>query len=189
MLDKTLRNAGTGLLASATSAVIAIGLLTGSVAPSIAAGGGDNATVPTCKKGKIWDKKSKKCVKIKESFLLDDDNLYEAARDLAYHKRYEEALDVLKLAKNQGDPRILNYRGYATRKLGRVEEGLTYYTAALKADPDYTLVREYMGEAFLQLNQVDKAREQLAEIEKRCGTGCREYALLADQIDGYLATK
>ena len=184
MLATHLGKAGSGLLASS---IVAVGLLAGSVTVANAAGGGSSATVPTCKKGKVWDKQKKKCIKIKKSSHLDDDNLYEAARDLAYNRRYEEALDVLKLARNQDDPRILNYIGYSTRKLGRVEEGLTYYAAALKADPDYTLVREYMGEAFLQLNKVDKAREQLAEIEKRCGTGCREYALLSEQIDKHLA--
>ncbi len=45
---------------------------------------------------------------------------------------------------------------------------------------------EYMGEAFLQLGQVDKAREQLTAIERRCGVDCREYALLDAEIKRYL---
>ena len=151
-------------------------------------GGSSTTTVtPTCKKGKVWDKSKRKCVEAEESSQLDDDNLFEAARDLAYNKRYEEAIHVLKLAENQDDPRILNYLGYSHRKLGMVEKGLTYYSAALKEDPDYTLVMEYMGEAFLQLNQVDKAREQLAEIEKRCGKDCREYTMLETEINRHLA--
>ncbi len=135
----------------------------------------------------VWDKRRKKCVRVKKSSQLDDENIYEAARDLAYHRRYEEALDLLDLAENGDDPRILNIRGYATRKLGRIREGLTYYSAALKADPDYTLVREYMGEAFLQLGQVDKALEQLTEIEKRCGSDCHDYAMLDKRIKAHLA--
>lgn len=153
--------------------------------PVYSADGGSTVSTPTCKRGKVWDKRKKKCVRARKSSGLSDDNLFEAARDLAYHRRYGEAIVVLKLAGNQNDPRILNYLGYSNRKLGRVEAGLTYYRTALKADPDYTLVREYMGEAFLQLGQVDKAREQLAEIEKRCGTDCREYAMLKGQIEGY----
>ena len=153
-----------------------------------AGSGSSNTTVtPTCKKGLAWDKKKRKCVKVEQSGQLDDNNLFEAARDLAYNKRYDEAINLLNLAQNQDDPRILNFLGYSHRKLGMVEKGLTYYTAALKEDPDYTLVMEYMGEAFLQLGQVDKAREQLAEIEKRCGTDCREYAMLQTEIDKYLA--
>ena len=154
---------------------------------ALAAGSGTTTTTtPTCKKGKVWDKQKKKCVVAEQSGQLDDDNIYEAARDLAYNKRYEEAINVLNLAENKSDPRILNYLGYSHRKLGQVEKGLTYYTAALKEDPDYTLVMEYMGEAFLQLGQVDKAREQLAEIEKRCGKDCREYTMLETEIDRYV---
>ncbi len=169
-------------LAAATFAAFAFA----TAAPAHAAADGGSSTVPTCKKGKIWDKKTKKCVKAKKSSGLSDDNLYEAARDLAYNRRYEEAIVVLRLASDQQNPRILNYLGYSNRKLGNVEAGLAYYTAALKADPDYTLVREYMGEAFLELGKVDEAKEQLAEIEKRCGRGCREYAMLDERISDYL---
>ena len=90
---------------------------------------------------------------------------------------------VLSLAANQDDPRILNYKGYSTRKLGDVEGGLVFYQAALRIDPNYNLAREYMGEAYLQLGQIDKAREQLSEIGSRCGTDCREYAMLKKEID------
>ena len=56
---------------------------------------------------------------------------------------------------------------------------------ALRQDPNYTQVREYMGEAYLQQGNVEAAREQLSEIERRCGKGCREYTLLAEQIATY----
>lgn len=173
------------LVASAMAGVVGLSLV--ATIPSFAAGGGSNTTVVTCKRNLVWDKDKKKCVKAKKSSGLDDDNLFEAARDLAYHNRYDEAIAVLKLAENQDDPRILNYLGYSTRKLGRIEEGLVYYRAALKADPDYTLVREYMGEAFLQLGQVDKAMAQLAEIKRICGVDCHEYTMLSDAIADHQA--
>lgn len=165
----------------AASIVFGGASLTGPVFAAGDSGGGSTNTTVTCINGKVWDRNKKKCVLPKKS-SLDDDNLYEAARDLAYHRRYEEAISVLELAENQNDPRILNYLGYSNRKLGRVEKGLTYYAAALREDPDYTLVMEYMGEAFLQLGKVDKALELLTEIEKRCGTGCREYTMLETEI-------
>ncbi len=43
-----------------------------------------------------------------------------------------------------------------------------------------------MGEAYLQQGDVEAAKEQLTEIEKRCGKGCEEYAELARQIDAYV---
>ncbi|MEM9676639.1 MAG: tetratricopeptide repeat protein [Pseudomonadota bacterium] len=153
--------------------------------PTLAAGGGDSTTVttPKCKKGFAWDRRAKKCKAAKKSSNLSDEDLFQTARELAFERRYDEALTMLDLAADQSAPRILNYRGFATRKLGRVEEALTYYQAALAIDPNYTLVREYMGEAYLQLGQIDKARAQLKEIAMRCGTECREYALLEAEIE------
>lgn len=170
-------------------AAMAALLLSGAIAgPSFAAGdgGGSNDTVTQCKQGEVWDKEQKKCVVPKQG-MIDDDSIYEAGRDLAMAERYGEAIAVLSLAADKSDPRILNYLGYSHRKQGRVLVGLGYYQEALLADPDYTLVREYLGEAYLQLGDVDAARGQLAEIEKRCGTGCAEHAELARQIEAFAA--
>jgi tetratricopeptide (TPR) repeat protein len=162
------------------AALIASPLL---VASAFSAGsdGGGSGNTNQCKNGKVWDKKQQKCVAPKES-KLDDDSIYEAGRDLAMAGRYGEAITVLGLAADKTDPRILNYLGYSHRKSGRIQVGLGYYQEALRIDPDYTLVREYLGEAYLQLGDVASARQQLTEIEKRCGTGCREYTMLSDQL-------
>lgn len=149
-----------------------------------AGGGGGSDTTQTCTGGKVWDKKLQKCVNPKRG-ELDDDSIYEAGRDLALVGRYGEAIEVLGLAADKTDPRILNYLGYAHRKAGRIAVGLGYYQEALRLDPDFTLAREYLGEAFLTIGDLASARNQLDEIEKRCGKGCREYALLADQIAAY----
>src|SRR3546814_4730696 len=78
---------------------------------------------------------------------------------------------------------LLNYRGYATRKLGRTEEGIGYYKQAVALDPNYTLAREYLGEAYVTQGKLDLARVQLAEIEKRCGTTCEPYEDLAERSE------
>jgi tetratricopeptide (TPR) repeat protein len=156
-----------------------------STIPAYTAGSGGDS-VPECKKGEVYDKASKKCVKQSSDGSIDDDSLYSTGRQLALGGRYEEAITVLSLVADKDDPRILNYLGYSHRKLGRVLVGLGYYQEALRVDPDYTLVREYLGEAHLQLGDVTAARGQLTEIEKRCGTACDEYATLAAQIDAYV---
>jgi hypothetical protein len=55
-------------------------------------------------------------------------------------------LDILQ---NPDTPRALNYRGYATRKLGRTDEGISYYLKSVALDPAYPQVREYLGEAYV----------------------------------------
>jgi tetratricopeptide (TPR) repeat protein len=167
------------------SAALVLPLL---AAPALTAGGGGGGDVPsgtTCPKGKVYNKKTKKCVDAQRG-AVDDDSLYAAGRHLAEQGRYGEAITILSLAADKTDPRILNYLGYSHRKAGRVTVGLGYYQEALRHNPDYTLVREYMGEAYLQQGNVQAAKEQLSEIEKRCGKGCEEYAELAKQIDDYL---
>ena len=170
-----------------TAAAIA---LTFSVAPdpfhAAHAAGGGPSTTPECSKGRVWSRTKKMCVKRKSSSLTDDE-LFGNARTFAYAGRYRDALDVLGMMAGQDEPRVLNYRGYATRKLGDVEGGLQFYRAALRADPDYTLAREYMGEAFLTLGRVDEAKAQLAEIGRRCGAKCREYGLLQREIEAHEA--
>ena len=148
-------------------------------------GGGNNPPITKCKRGLVWDMRRKRCV-AQQRGMLDDESIYEAGRGLAAAKRYGEAIAVLSLAADKTDPRILNYLGYSHRKQGRVLVGLGYYQEALRNNPDYTLVREYMGEAHLQLGDVASAKEQLSEIEKRCGKGCSEYTELAGQIDAYV---
>ena len=162
------------------AALIASPLLVSS-AFSAGSDGGGSSNTNQCKKGKVWDKKQQKCVVPKHG-MLDDDSIYQAGRDLAMAGRYGEAITVLGMAADKTDPRILNYLGYSHRKSGRIQVGLGYYQEALRIDPDYTLVREYLGEAYLQLGDVASARKQLSEIEKRCGTGCREYTMLSDQL-------
>ncbi len=150
------------------------------------AGGGGSAGVPiTCSDGWVYDKDKGVCVK-QQSGVLPDGALSEYAYALAQEGRYQEALDVLALMEDPNTPEALNYKGYATRKLGRIDEGIGYYLEAVKLDADYTLVREYLGEAYIQLGRVDLARDQLAEIEKRCGTGCEPYVELSEAINAAL---
>ena len=101
---------------------------------------------------------------------------------LAQDGRYGDALAALDLMQNPNTAEAMNYRGYATRKLGRVDEGIGYYLKAVSLDPSYTLVREYLGEAYVIKGDLESAREQLAEIEKRCGTTCEPYEDLAQAI-------
>ncbi|WAX97504.1 hypothetical protein N7E70_011895 [Aminobacter sp. NyZ550] len=148
-------------------------------------GSGGGSDPVKCRTGLVYNKKTKKCEPPKAG-MIDDDSLYLAGRALAMDGRYDDAIKVLTLAHDKTDARILNYLGYSHRKAGRILVGLGYYQEAILNDPDYLPVREYMGEAHLTLGDVAGARLQLSEIEKRCGTGCREYGLLREQIDGYL---
>jgi tetratricopeptide (TPR) repeat protein len=113
---------------------------------------------------------------------LSNDEIYNSAYWLAHAGRYSEALSVLAPARDTSDTRLLTEIGFVTRKLGDVDGALPYYRRALAIDPDNTLTREYMGEAFVSKGDLASARAQLGEIEARCGTRCVNYAMLAGAI-------
>jgi len=127
-------------------------------------------TTVECEDGQIWDEKTEKCVVPKDAHL-DDDKIYNTARELAYDGQYEFAISVLYLAENRNDPRILNYLGFANRKAGRVEVGMGYYRQAIQIDPDYILARSYMGQSLVNQGKIKEARLQLKEIQARGGRG------------------
>jgi tetratricopeptide (TPR) repeat protein len=163
--------------------IIALGfaLLVSLADAAWADGGGRDDSTPTCPRGQVWDSRTQRCVQA-QSGVLPDKELADNAYALAKADRFDEALAVLDLLQDRETPQALNYRGYATRKLGRVDEGIGYYLKAVALDPRYAQVREYLGEAYVIKGDVEKAREQLQAIEAICGTGCEEYEDLSKAI-------
>ncbi len=141
-------------------------------------GGNNNSDSTTCGKGEVWDSRSQKCVKA-ENGVLPDKALTDYAFVLAKAGRFQEALAVLDLLRDPDTAVALNYRGYATRRLGRVDEGIGYYLKSVALDPHYAQVREYLGEAYLIKGDVPRAEAQLRAIKQICGTICDEYEHLA----------
>ncbi|MBV1863123.1 MAG: tetratricopeptide repeat protein [Rhodobacteraceae bacterium] len=171
-----------------TAGFIAAGIATA----SFAAGGGDGAapkqtkTTKECKKGKVWDKKKKKCINAKHG-MFSDDFIYENARELAYNDQFEHAIKLLNLAANPLDPRILNYLGFTNRKAGRTALAMKYYRQALTINPDYILARSYMGQALVLEGDIDGAWAQLAEIADRGGKESWSYVALKRSIAGKIS--
>ena len=137
-----------------------------------------------CKRGYVWSKKLKKCIR-RTSEVLTDDDFYAQAWVHAKTGEHQTALDLLWRIKNQKQAKVLNYIGYNTRKLGRVEEGIGYYHKALAVNPNYNKAREYLGEGYLQTGNLAKAKAELSEIETRCGRDCNEYQKLAKAISDF----
>jgi tetratricopeptide (TPR) repeat protein len=148
---------------------------------------GDNNTnskTPDCPTGQVYDSATKQCVPEKTSSLSDQDKT-NYAYHLAKKGEYQAALNLLDTLKNGNTAEAWNYRGYATRKLGRTDEGIGYYQRSLALDPTYAKVREYLGEAWMIKGRPDLAREQLKTIASLCGTGCEEYRDLNAAINGH----
>ena len=92
-------------------------------------------------------------------------------------KLYAQAFKKLEKAykTDKKNPDILNYMGFTTRKVGDFEQAEKFYLEGLKIKPNHNGINEYLGELYVQTNQIDKANERLAVL-KNCK--CDEYSEL-----------
>jgi Tfp pilus assembly protein PilF len=127
-------------------------------------------TSEKCKDAEVWDKEKKECVEAEKSAMTDD-QLYDAVRELAYDGQYERSLKVVAAMSDQNDDRVWTYKGFNTRKMGDMNQGMAYYQKALEVNPNNILVRSYMGQALVEQGKIKDARIQLAAIKDAGGEG------------------
>lgn len=98
---------------------------------------------------------------------------------------YRAAIITLNRLHRPDDANVLNLLGYSHRKLGLVDVGMRYYLAALERNPEHKGVHEYLGEAYLQKDDLAKAEMMLNKLGKICGTDCEPYKQLSEAIAEY----
>ena len=105
-------------------------------------------------------------------------------RDLVAKKNFTAALAALKIADkdfpNNAD--INNLLGYTARNLKQYANAATYYTKALKIDPNHLGALEYQGELFMLTKKSAQAKKNLAKLKSLCGLTCEEYLDLKKAI-------
>ena len=113
-------------------------------------------------------------------------DLYKQAKELVDAKQYAQAIPLLqKSIQQKGEyADALNLLGYSNRKLGDMSKAMTYYTKALNKEPKHLGANEYMGELYLEMNNLPKAEERLVVLKGACGD-CEEYEDLDGQIKDY----
>ena len=80
---------------------------------------------------------------------------------------------------------IENYLGYAYRQSGQLPLAFTHYQRALQLDPRHRGAHEYIGEAYLMANNLTKAEEHLAALQRICLIPCEEYDDLKKAVAEY----
>jgi len=99
-------------------------------------------------------------------------------------KKYDAALAELKvLAVKYQTPDVYSLLGHALWKTGDWRQGMTYYDKALAIDPSHKGALEYQGELFVELGQIDLAKQNLAKLKAACWLGCDEVDELKAAID------
>jgi tetratricopeptide (TPR) repeat protein len=91
------------------------------------------------------------------------------------------------LATNPQNADYHNLYAYSLRKSTNPDMDIVFshYDEALRLNPKHRGAHEYMGEAYLLVNKLPKAKEQLAALDKLCLFRCEEYSDLKKAIASY----
>ena len=119
------------------------------------------------------------------------DPVMQQAREAASRKDFAAAAALLRdaLAKAPANPDYHNLYAYSVRKGPQPNMDLVFkhYNEALRLAPKHRGAHEYIGEAYLMLGDVPKAREHLTQLDRLCFFGCAEYSSLKKAIREYEA--
>ncbi len=110
---------------------------------------------------------------------------YAEAVGLINQERFPEAMAALARAEAAVGPHpdVLNYMGFVSRKMGRFDNAIAYYGQALALDPNHLGATEYLGELYIQMGDLGRARQQLARLDELCAYGCAQREELARWIE------
>jgi Tfp pilus assembly protein PilF len=104
---------------------------------------------------------------------------------------YAAAQATLKpaVAANPGNADLHNLYAYSIRKGPNPDMALVFkhYEEALRIDPKHRGAQEYIGEAYLMVGNLPKAKEHLEALNKLCFFGCAEFDMLKKAIAAYEA--
>src|SRR5205807_9900296 len=101
-------------------------------------------------------------------------------------KDYRAALvELTTVADTHQHADVYSLMGFSLRKTGDYTTALTFYKKALDFDANHKGAREYLGELYVDMGDLPKAREQLAVLTKLCPQGCEE----REDLEKLLATK
>ena len=93
------------------------------------------------------------------------------------------------VAAKPGNADYHNLYAYSLRKSGSKDMDLVFkhYNEALRLNPKHRGAHEYIGEAYLMVGNVGKAKEHLIQLDKLCFFGCSEYNDLKKAISQHEA--
>ena len=71
------------------------------------------------------------------------------------------------------------------RAAGDPAKSIPLYQKALTLDPHHLGAHEYIGEAYLALDNLPKAKEHLARLNRLCLFSCEQYRDLKKAVESY----
>jgi len=116
-----------------------------------------------------------------------EDPQYTAAVKAIKANEYAKAIPLLEgvVSRDAKNADAYNWLAYATRKNGEPAAAIPLYEKALAIDPEHRGAHEYIGEAYLVLDNLPKAKEHLRVLDKLCFFSCSEYRDLKKAVEAY----
>ena len=101
--------------------------------------------------------------------------------------KFAEAISLFEqvVVRDQANADAYNWLAYATRRNGDPAKAIGIYEQALALDPKHRGAHEYIGEAYLALNDLANAKQHLATLDSLCFLPCSEYTDLKKAIQEY----
>jgi len=119
------------------------------------------------------------------------DPVIAAALDANERKDYAKASGILReaLAKAPDNADYHNLYAYSVRKGANPDMDLVFkhYNEALRLNAKHRGAHEYIGEAYLMVGNLGKAKEHLARLDRLCFFPCGEYSDLKKAVAEYEA--
>ena len=113
---------------------------------------------------------------------------YASGKDAIKKKHWSKAIAYMKNVVASDENKAAdahNYLGYAYRNLGQYDNAMSHYKEALRLNPKHRGALEYMGEAYLKLDNPAAAKKLLTTLDDICTFGCPEYNDLKAAIEKY----
>jgi tetratricopeptide (TPR) repeat protein len=116
-----------------------------------------------------------------------EDPEYTAAVDAIQRGQFVRAIPLLEAVtkRDTSNADAYNWLAYAVRKNGDPARSIPIYERALAIDPKHRGAHEYIGEAYLALDNLPKAKEHLARLNRLCFFGCEQYTDLKKAVEAY----
>jgi len=120
-----------------------------------------------------------------ESERIDPD--YAVGKKAIEAKDWTAAIRMLSSAalRDTRNADIQNYLGFAYRNAGEMKQAFEHYERALKLNPRHRGAHEYVGEAYLLVDNLPKAEEHVAALRTICLIPCEELDDLQAKISTY----
>jgi tetratricopeptide (TPR) repeat protein len=119
-----------------------------------------------------------------------EDPQYTAAVKAIKANEYAKAIPLLQgvVSRDDKNADAYNWLAYATRKTGDPAASLPLYQKALAIDPKHKGAHKYIGEAYLMLDNLPKAKEHLGTLNSLCMITCGGYRDLKRAVEAYEKT-